>query len=234
MGPRSRELLQPLVDIDLSNETFPFSTARTVEIGMAVARAHRVSYVGELGWEIYVSSDMARHVFDVVAERGDTMGLRLCGMHVLDSCRIEKAYRHYGHDISSEDNVLEAGLGFAVKPDKAVGCFGPFIGRDVVLRTKEAGLGRRLIQFRLEAPEPLLYHNEPILRNGRIVGRLTSGAYGHHFGAAIGLGYVPVDPGESNTSVLASRYSIEVAGERYAAMASLRPLYDPTSARVRA
>jgi 4-methylaminobutanoate oxidase (formaldehyde-forming) len=234
MGPRSRELLQPLIDADLSNEAFPFSIARSVEIGMALARAHRVSYVGELGWELYVPSDMARHVFDTIVERGRDLGLTLCGMHVLDSCRIEKAYRHYGHDISSEDHVLEAGLAFAVKPDKPAGRFGPFIGRDAVLRTRETGAARRLLQFKLESPEPLLYHNEPILRDGRIVGRLTSGAYGHHLGAAIGLGYVPVQPGESDSALLASRYAIEIAGERYPASGSLRPLYDPKSTRTRA
>src|SRR5258705_4264808 len=133
MGPRSRELLQPLVDADLSNKAFPFSTAREIEIGMALGRAHRISYVGELGWEIYVPSDMARHVFDTIVERSDGIGLRLCGMHVLDSCRIEKAYRHYGHDLSSEDHVLEAGLGFAVKLDKTAGRFGSVIGHDAVL-----------------------------------------------------------------------------------------------------
>jgi glycine cleavage system aminomethyltransferase T len=234
MGPRARELLQPLVDADLSNDAFPFSTARTVEIGMALARAHRISYVGELGWEIYAPSDMARHVFDTIVQRGDGVGLRLCGMHALDSCRIEKAYRHYGHDISSENHVLEAGLASAVKPDKPAGRFGPFIGRDAVLRAREAGLARRLLQVKLEAPEPLFYHDEPILREGSIVGRLTSGAYGHHLGAAIGLGYVPVSPGERDEALLACRYAIEIAGERYPAVASLRHLYDPKSARVRA
>ena len=121
MGPKSRELLQPLVNVDLSNAAFPFGTAQQVEIGMGLARAHRVTYVGELGWEIYVSADMARHVFDTIMARGDGVGLKLAGMHVLDSCRIEKAYRHMGHDIGHADHVLEAGLGFAVKLDKRAG-----------------------------------------------------------------------------------------------------------------
>ena len=151
----------------------------------------------------------------------------LCGMHAMDSCRIEKGYRHFGHDITDEDHVLEAGLGFAVKTAKA-----DFIGRDAVLRRREEGLGRRLLQFRLTDPEPLLYHNEAIVRDGRIVGILTSGNYGHHLGAAIGLGYVPCD-GETVDEVLASTYEIEIAGRRFPAEASLRPLYDPAAERVR-
>ena len=234
MGPKSRELLAPLVDADLSNDAFPFGTARDIEIGMALARAHRVSYVGELGWELYVPTDMARHVFDRIAERGEALGMRYCGMHVLDSCRIEKAFRHFGHDISPEDHVLEAGLGFAVKLNKPEGRFGPFIGRDAVLRKEESGLAKRLLQFQLEDSEPLLYHNEPILRDGQIVGYLTSGAYGHYLGSAIGLGYVPTQPTETAEELLASRYAIEIAGKVFPAHASLAPLYDPKAERMRA
>ena len=233
MGPRSRELLAPLVDADLSNEAFPFGTAKTVEIGMALARAHRVTYVGELGWELYVPVDMTRHVFDTLMTRADKTDLRLCGMHVLDSCRIEKAYRHFGHDIGPEDHVLEAGLGFAVKVDKPAGQFGDFIGREAVQAKRQTGLAKRLLQFRLKDPEPLLYHNEPILRDGKIVGYVTSGAYGHHLGGAIGLGYVPVQKSETVEDLLASQWSIEIAGREVAAVASVKPLYDPTAARTR-
>ncbi len=233
MGPDARQLLAPLVDADLSNAAFPFNTAKDLEIGMGLARAHRVSYVGELGWELYVPVEMARHVFDTIVARGDGMGLRLCGMHVLDSCRIEKAYRHFGHDIGPEDHVLEAGLGFAVKPDKAAGRFGDFVGREGVLRKQQSGLTKRLLQFQLSDPEPLLYHHEPIVRDGRIVGQLTSGAYGHHLGAAIGLGYIPVEAGETAADIAGSRWMIEIAGTQVPAIASLKPLYDPTSARMR-
>ena len=233
MGPRSRELLAPLVDVPLGNDAFPFGTWRQVEIGYAIARAHRISYVGELGWELYVPVDMARHVFDTLMARGAEVALRLCGTHALDSCRMEKAYRHYGHDIASTDHVLEAGLGFAVKLDKAKGRFGDFLGREAVLQRKQAGLSRRLVQFLLADPRPLLYGNEAILRDGRVVGYLTSGAYGHHLGAAVGLGYVACSPGESADDLLASAYAIEVAGEQVAARASLEPLYDPKAARVR-
>ncbi|WP_420348751.1 GcvT family protein [Pelagibius sp.] len=233
MGPKARALLQPLTATDLSNGAFPFATMQEIEIGAALARAHRITYVGELGWELYVSVDMARHVFDTILAAGEPQGLKLCGMHVLDSCRMEKAFRHFGHDISDEDHVLEAGLGFAVKPDKPASRFGDFLGREAVLRKKQLGLSKRLLQFKLEDPEPLLYHNEPIWRDGRIAGYLTSGNYGHHLGAAIGLGYVACEVTENAEAVLGSRYEIEVAGERVPALASLKPLYDPKSERVR-
>lgn len=225
MGPKSRELLQAVSPADFSNAAHPFGTAREIEIGMGLARAHRVTYVGELGWELYVSTDQAAHVFEAL-EAADK-GMTLCGLHVLDSCRIEKGYRHFGHDITDEDHVLEAGLGFAVKTGK-----GDFIGREAVLRKREAGLARRMVQFKLRDPGPLLFHNEAIVRDGRIVGPITSGNYGHHLGGAIGLGYVPC-AGESTEQVLASSYEIEVAGKRFAAEASLMPMYDPKSERVR-
>ena len=228
MGPNSRALLQKVSPNDFSNAVNPFGTAQEIEIGMGLARAHRVSYVGELGWEIYIPSDMAAHVYEVLMEAGQDMGLNLCGMHMMDSCRIEKAFRHFGHDISCEDHVLEAGLGFAVKTDKP-----DFIGRAAVLAKRDAGLNKRLVQFKLNDPEPLLYHHEPILRDGEIIGYLSSGAYGHTFKAAIGLGYVPCKS-ETADQILGSDYEILVAGNRFKAEASLKPMYDPASDRVRA
>ena len=233
MGPKAREVLQPLTPQDLGNDAFPFGTAREIEIAMGLARAHRISYVGELGWELYVTADMARHVFDAVVETGVGHGLRLCGLHALDSCRIEKAYRHHGHDISGEDHVLDAGLGFAVKTGKPRSAFGDFIGREAVLRRRETGVGSRLLQFRLSDPGPLLFHNEPILRDGVAVGRISSGAYGHWLGGAVGLGYVPCRPGEAAAETLSAGYAVDVAGTPIAAGASLRPMYDPTGARMR-
>ncbi len=227
MGPKSRELLQKTGPNDFSNAAHPFGTMREIEIGMGLARAHRVTYVGELGWEIYAPADQAAHIFETIIAAGEGMDLELCGLHALDSCRLEKAYRHFGHDITDEDHVLEAGLGFAVKTDK-----GDFIGRDAVLAKRENGLENRLLQFRLQDPEPMLYHHEPVLRDGEIVGYLSSGNYGHALGAAIGLGYVPCK-GETAAEVLASTYEIEIAGDRFKATASLKPLYDPTSERVR-
>ena len=227
MGPRAREVMQAVSPNDFSNAVNPFGTAQEIELGLGLARVHRVSYVGELGWEVYVSADMAVHAFRQIMAAGEPLGLRLCGMHMMDCARIEKAFRHFGHDITSEDHVLEAGLGFAVataKPD--------FIGRAAVLAKREAGLAKRLLQFRLTDPEPLLYHNEPILRDGQIVGHLSSGAYGHTLGGAIGMGYVPC-VGESVAGLLASGWEIDVAGVRVRAEAAVKPMYDAGGERVR-
>jgi 4-methylaminobutanoate oxidase (formaldehyde-forming) len=227
MGPNSRKLLQMVSPNDFDNEVNPFGTAQEIEIGMGMARVHRVTYVGELGWEVYVSADQAAHVFETLHEAGQDLDLKLCGLHMMDSLRTEKGYRHFGHDITCEDHVVEAGLGFAVKTDKP-----DFIGRDAVLRKKENGLENRLLQFVLNDAEPLLYHNEPILRDGELVGYLSSGSYGHTLGAGVGLGYVPCK-GEKVADVLASNYEIDVAGVRVKATPSMKPLYDPKSERVK-
>ncbi|WP_106745320.1 GcvT family protein [Yoonia maritima] len=227
MGPNSRKLLQAVSPNDFTNAINPFSTAQEVEIGMGLARVHRVTYVGELGWEVYVSTDMAAYVFETLHTAGQDMGLKLCGMHMMDAARLEKGFRHFGHDITCEDHVLEAGLGFAVKTDKPA-----FIGRDAVLRKREAGLDRRLVQFKLTDPEPLLYHNEPIIRDGNTVGYLSSGGYGHHLGAAIGMGYVPCK-GETVADMLGSTYEIDVMGTRVKAEAQLRPFYNPKGDRTK-
>ncbi len=226
MGPQSREVLAKVSPNDFSNAAHPFGQAMEIEIGMGLARAHRVTYVGELGWELYIPTDQTAHVFEALMEA--LPDLKLCGLHTLDSCRIEKAYRHWGHDITDEDHVLEAGLGFTVSRKKPA-----FIGRDAVLRKEAAGLGRRMLQFRLKDPEPLLFHNEAIVRDGKIVGPVTSGNYGHFLGGAVGMGYVPAT-GQSDDDILGSRYQIEVAGQRHEAVASLIPMYDPKSDRVRA
>ncbi|MGB2200071.1 MAG: GcvT family protein [Pseudooceanicola atlanticus] len=228
MGPKSRDLLRIAAPWqDWSNAAHPFGTAREIEIGLGRARAHRISYVGELGWEVYVPTDQAAHVFETLRAAGEGLDARLCGLHAMDSCRIEKAFRHFGHDITEEDHVIEAGLGFAVKTDKP-----DFIGRDAVLRKKQTGPSLRMVQFLLTDPEPLLHHAEPILRDGEIAGHLTSGSYGHSLGGAVGLGYVACE-GEDVASVLASSYEIEVAGVRVPATASLKPLYDPRSERMK-
>ena len=228
MGPNARKVLQSVSPNDFSNDTNPFGTAQEIELGMGLARAHRVSYVGELGWELYISSDMAAHAFETLLEAGQSHGLKLCGMHMMDSCRIEKGFRHFGHDITAEDHVLEAGLGFAVSKTKS-----DFIGRDAVNRKRDEGLQSRMVQFKLTDPDPLLYHNEPILRDGDIVGYLSSGNYGHALGGAIGLGYVPC-PGETPAQLLASNFEIDVAGTKVKAEASLKPMYDPTGERTKA
>ena len=229
MGPGSRDLLQVVADADLSNDAFSFGTSREIDLGYGRVRATRISYVGELGWELYVPSDMARHIFDVIAEAGTEHGLKLAGYHALNSLRIEKAYRHWGHDIGDEDTPLEAGLGFAIGWDTY------FIGRDALERQREGGVKRRMVQFLLEDEDKLLYHNEPIWRDGAIAGYITSGMFGHTLGGAVGLGYVS-DPAGGNVDsafVEAGTYEIEVACERIPARVSLRPMYDPTSARLR-
>ena len=167
MGPQARALIQRVSPNDFSNDANPFGTFQEIEIGMGLARAHRVTYVGELGWEIYVPTDQAAHVFETIEEAGHDLGLKLCGLHTLDSCRIEKAYRHFGHDITDEDHVLEAGLGFAVKTGK-----GDFIGRDAVLEKKAAGLSRRLVQFRLKDREPFSSTTKPSCATARSSARL--------------------------------------------------------------
>jgi 4-methylaminobutanoate oxidase (formaldehyde-forming) len=228
MGPNARKLLEKVSPHDWSNENHPFGQAHDIELGMGLARAHRVTYVGELGWELYMPSDMAAHAFETLHEAGKELDLKLCGMHMMDSLRIEKGFRHFGHDITEEDHVLEAGLGFAVKTAKE-----NFIGRDAVLAKKESGLEMRMVQFKLKDAEPMLYHNEPVIRDGEIVSYITSANYGHTLVGAIGMGYVPC-AGEKPDEVLASKYEIEIAGVRVEAEASLRPMYDPKSERVKA
>jgi 4-methylaminobutanoate oxidase (formaldehyde-forming) len=230
MGPNSRALLEAASGADLSNAAHPFATAREIEIGYARVRAARITYVGELGWELTMPTEFARGVFDALVAAGGPFGLTLAGLHALDSCRIEKAYRHWGHDIGDEDSPLEAGLMFAVRLDKR----GGFIGRDALLRRREAGVKRRLVQFLLRDPEPLLYHDEPIWVDGRLRGRTTSAAYGHHLGGAVALGYVAQDAAPLAELVGGASFEIEIAGRRVPATASLAPLYDPNNLRIRA
>jgi glycine cleavage system T protein len=226
MGPRARELLQSLTPDDVSNAAFPFGTSREIELGFARVRASRITYVGELGWEIYIPSEFMLGVYDELAGAGPRYGLAHAGYHALNSLRIEKAYRHWGHDIADEDTPLEAGLGFAVKWDKP----GGFIGRDALLRQKSSGCAKRLVQFKLNTPAPLLYHNEPIWAGNSLVGYIRSGMYGHSLGAAVGLGYVAAAAG---AAIDPNGYEIEVAGVRYPSTASLRPLYDPQNERIK-
>jgi 4-methylaminobutanoate oxidase (formaldehyde-forming) len=230
MGPRSRDLLARITDADLSNEAFPFGTAQEVYLGYGLARAMRITYVGELGWELYIPTELAATVYDALVEAGGEVGLRHAGYHALDSLRLEKAYRAWGHDLTSEDTPLEAGLGFAVAFDKP----GGFIGREALERQRERSLGRRLLVFTLDDAEPLLFGDEPIYRDGTLVGRITSGSYGYTIGQAVGLGYVSHAAGVDRAFVESCRWDIEVACERFRARASFEAPYDPRSLRVRA
>lgn len=227
MGPNARAMLQPLTDADLSNESFPFGSSREIDLGYARVTALRITYVGELGWELYVPTEFAAHVHDLIIDAGEAHGLVHAGYHAMNSLRLEKAFRHWGHDITDEDTPLEAGLSFAVAWDKP----GGFIGRDALLAQREAGFGKRLVQFRLDDPEPLLYHDEPIFRDGELVGHTTSGMYGHTVGAAIGMGYVSTPVDMPRSEVLDASFELRVNGERVPATASYRPFYDPASER---
>ena len=229
MGPRSRDLLQSLTPADMSHNAFPFATSQEIELGYAIVRASRITFVGELGWELYIPTEFMLGVYDEIVAAGAAFDLAHAGYHALNSLRMEKGYRHWSHDITDEDSPLEAGLDFTVKFDKP----GGFIGKDALLKQREAGLRRRLVQFRLEDPEPLLYHNEPIWRDDKIVGHITSGAYGHTLGGCVGLGYVHTEPGASDDNILGGSYEIEVATERFAAEASLSPMYDPRNEKIR-
>jgi glycine cleavage system aminomethyltransferase T len=213
----------------MSHKAFPFATSREIELGYAIVRASRITFVGELGWELYIPTEFMQSVYDEILAGGEAFELQHAGYHALNSLRMEKGYRHWSHDITDEDTPLEAGLGFTVKFDKPDG----FIGRDALVEQKERGLERRLVQFRIEDPEPLIYHNEPIWRDGEIVGHITSGAYGHSLGGCIGLGYVHTDRGASDDEVLSGSFEIEVACERFPAVASLEPLYDPKNEKIR-
>jgi 4-methylaminobutanoate oxidase (formaldehyde-forming) len=227
MGPRSRELISLLTNADMSNAAFPFGTSQVIDLAYARVRASRITYVGELGWEIYIPVEFAPSVFDALMKAGEPLGLRLAGYHALNSLRMEKGYRHWGHDISDEDTPLQSGLGFAVAWNKPSG----FLGKDALLAQKAEGTTRTLVQFALDTPDALLYHNEPICRDGVIVGRISSGMFGHTLGKSLGMGYV-----EHNTkyaSMLEGVYEIEVAGVRLKAQPSLIPFYDPQSLRIK-
>ena len=179
-GPKSRDLLQSLTPADMSHAGLPFATSREIELGYAMVRASRITFVGELGWELYVPTEFMQHVYDRIVEAGEAVGLAHAGYHALNSLRLEKAYRHWSHDITDEDSPLEAGLGFVVKFDKP----GGFIGREALLGQQEQGVALHLVQLKLNDPEPLIYHNEPIWRGDEIVGHITSG--GHTLGGAVG------------------------------------------------
>ena len=231
MGPDSRALLSETIDHDLTTENFPFGDFHAVELGMSRGYAARVSYVGELGWEFYIPVDQARHAFETLWEKGQDHGLILAGMHALNSCRMEKKFVHYGHDVADHDTPLECGMGFVCAFDKEI----PFTGRDAILQQKESRsfMHKRLVQFLLQDPEAVLYHHEPIMRDGVIVGHLTSGDYGHTLGGAVGLGYIEVDEEVTREYIEAGSFEIDVGGEPVPATASLGAMYDSKAERMR-
>ena len=230
-GPKSRALLQTLTSVDLSNEAFPFRTAREIDIGYARVLCVRITYVGELGYELYVPAEQGTHVYDRLVAAGGDFGLRHAGLKSLASLRLEKGYRDYGHDIDNTDNAFEAGLGFFLDFKKPSG----FIGREAALRHKESGPPRRrLVHALVDDPEPMLFHAEIVLRDGKPVGYVRAGSYGHTLGGAVGLAMV--DAGEEPVNAAwigAGSWEVDIAGSKYPARVSLRPFYDPEMKRVR-
>lgn len=229
-GPRSRELLQSLTTADLSNEAFPFRTAREIDIGYARVLCVRITYLGELGYELYIPSEQATHVYDRIVEAGVNFGLRHAGLKALASCRMEKGYRDYGHDIDNTDNALETGLSFAVDTKKP----GGFLGKDAFMKQKEAGpLKRRLVQVLLKDPEPLMFHAEIVRRNGRAVGYIRAASYGHTLGGAVGLAMIEAGEPIDAAYLANGKWEVEINNNLYEAQLSLKPMYDPEMKRIK-
>ena len=229
-GPRSRELMQSLTTADLSNAAFPFRCAREIDIGFARVLVLRITYLGELGYELYIPTEQALHVYEQIVEAGRAFGLRHAGLKTLASCRMEKGYRDYGHDMDNTDSVLEAGLGFAVDLNKP----GGFIGRDAVLAKKAQGpLTRRLAQVRVQDPSAMMFHAEVVHRNGKPVGYIRAASYGHTLGGAVGLAMIEAGEPIDDAYVRDASWEVDIGGTRYPSVVSLKPLYDPQMMRVK-
>jgi len=229
-GPNARALMQRVSAADLSNDGFPFMSARQIDLGFFEVLALRVTFIGELGWELHVPTVHAVQAYDLLMEAGRDLGLRNAGMQTLSSLRLEKAYRDFGVDVDNTDTPIEAGLGFAVKLDKP----GGFIGRDALAEIKAAGVpNRRMVQILLHDPGPLLHGNELIYLDGAQVGHVQVGAYGHTLGGAVGIGFAETDKPLTAEIVNSGEWEVEVAGQRITAVASLKPLLDPKMERVK-
>ena len=229
MGPRSRALLEAVIGAALDGAACPFGTLTSLAIGAAPVRAARITYVGELGWELYVPVEFAAVVYEALVGAGATLGLRDAGYYAMDSLRMEKAYRAWGHELTSDDTPLEAGLAFTVAWDKP----GGFIGRDALLRQREQPLTKRLITFVLDDPGALPWGDEPIHHDGRIVGSVTSAAYGHTLGRAVAMGYVDMPGAADPRAITDAKFELEIADRCVAARGGLRAPYDPAGLRVK-
>lgn len=230
-GPMSREFLEKISGADLSTETVPFRSSCEIEVGYAKVLVVRITYMGELGYELYIPTEYSHTVYDALIQGIEAEGTPLIhgGLMALDSLRLEKGYRDFGVDIDNTDTPLEVGLGFVVDFNKL-----EFIGRDVLVKQREDGpLKKRLVQFLLRDSEPLLYGMEPILCNGEYVGYMRAGAFGHTLGASVGLGIVELNHGITSDVLRGLLFEIEINDKKYEAIASLAPMYDPQSDRVR-
>ena len=226
MGPNARSLLGSVTDADLSNAAFPFLTAKMIEVGQATVRAVRVTYVGELGWELHAPIEQTLALYETLMSAGKEFGITNAGHYAINSLRLEKGYRAWGAELSPDDSPLEAGLGFAVDWSK------PFLGRDALLKQKREPLKRQLVIFVLENPEPMLWGSEPIHRHERPVGYTTSGSYGHTVGAAVAMGYVKNPAGVTAEFIKSGRFEINIGGKLFPARAYLRSPYDPERKRI--
>jgi glycine cleavage system T protein len=229
-GPRSRELLSRLTTADLSNEAFPYMRARDIDVAMGEALAIRVTYLGELGWELHIPNDVAVHVYDALIDAGRDLGLRHAGLGALNSLRLEKAYRDYGLDIDNEDTLLDVDLAFTIAWDKPTG----FIGKDALVKQRDSGVRTsRMVQVLVQDPEPLLYGHEQLYRDGEHVGEVRNGAYGHTLGGGVGLAIVERDDDITDGFLASGSWELDIVGRRYPVAVSLAPMYDPTRARIK-
>ena len=229
MGPLSRSLLQSISNADLSNAHYPFGAIREIEIGTTICQALRMSYVGELGWEIYAPVDDLETLYFAITEAGKPFGLRHAGFHAMNSLRLEAGFRHWGDDISDEDTPLEAGLGFAISWEKP----GGFIGREALLEQRNRPRVKRLIQFRVEDSELISYHDDPIFRDQTYVGRTTGGMWSHTQDRCVTMAYLTNPEGVDQAWLDSGVWEIEIGTRRRAVTPSIRSFYDPTNARVK-
>lgn len=230
-GPNSRKLMQSITTTDMSNEAFPFRHVQEIDIGYARVLCIRITYLGELGYELYIPAEQAVHVYDTIVESGKKFNLQHAGLKALASLRMEKGYRDYGHDIDNTDNAYEVGLGFAVNLKKE----SDFIGKSACIKFKEEGKKhRRLAQVLVNDPEPFLFHSEVVSRNGKQVGYVRSGSYGFTLGGAVGLFMIEAGEPINKAYIADGKWEVEIAGKIYPAEVSLRPFYDPKMERIKA
>ncbi|MBL8788405.1 MAG: aminomethyltransferase family protein, partial [Deltaproteobacteria bacterium] len=230
-GPKSRELMQRVTTADLSNAAFPFRASQEIDVGYARVQMNRITYLGELGYELLIPAEQAVHVYDRVVAAGLPLGLEHAGLKALASLRMEKGYRDYGHDIDNTDHVLEAGLGFAVDLTKD-----DFIGKAAVIAKKEAPLSKRLVQVQVLDPDAMLFHGEVVWRDGKAVGYVRAGSYGHTLGGAVGLVMVEAHgeaKGVSDAWLRTGRWEVQIGNDRFPAKVSRQPLYDPRNERIK-